>query len=336
MAEGFDVHKQTGGKQAKESTLEDKCRAAILGATGIDKAEDLRHKLNLPPPLISFLTKQFGSDDFFINSTDVTAEEISSETYNAVCTLNSQSVVMKCVPNHVMNEENSEIVQKWRSKELVGIQRCLVSFNEGQKEIFVLQGDLKNLKDVIADMKCKDKRADEGSLWHLLKKTVNVLQGLQAKNMQYRELELTKICLNKSGDVFLCNPIRYITENANNDPFAMSESGSNAIYTPPEIISGEEPTIKSTVWILGCVLYEVAMQKPAYTTDGSDIFASLNEIVEGKKPDGLDSAFSSELQELIWSCLHVQMHERPNLEKLLIKAEEKAKNLTSNLEKWVE
>ena len=337
MAEGFDVHGQKSGKQAKESTLQDKCRAAVLGATGIEKAEDLRGKLNLPAPLISFLTKQFGSDDFFINSEDVTAEDISSETYNAVCTLNNQSVMLKCIPTRAMNEETSELVQNWRNKELSGIQKCLVSFDEGQKEIFVLQGDLQNLKQLIDDMKCKDKRAEEVSLWELLEKVAKVLQGLQNKQLHYKDLDVGKICLDKAGQVSLYNPIRYITENANNDPFAISESGSSAIYTPPEIISGEESTIKSNIWVLGCALYEVAMQKPAYTTDGSDIFASLNDIVEGKKPESLTSTFSADLQSMIWSCLQVQMHERPKLETLLMKAEEKLKNVTeSSLQKWLE
>ena len=335
MADGFDVHQQRGGKQAKESTLQDQCRAAVLRSTGIEKAQDLSKELNLPAPLLSFLTKRFGSDDFFINSDDVTAENISTETYNAICTFSKQSVVLKCIRRKIM-EENMASIQQWTNKELNGIQKCLVSFNEAAKGIFVLQGDLKNLKKVVDDMTCKDKQADEGSLWDLLKKLASILLSLQAKNMHYRDLEVSKVCLDNSGAVWLCNPIIGANENANNDAFAVSETGASAIYTPPEVISGDQPTMKSNVWILGCILYEVAMQKPCYKTDGGDIFAALNDIVEGKKPENLYSGFSKELQEIIWSCLQVQAQERPNLETLISAANEQLKNKTGNLKRWLE
>ena len=335
MAEGYDVHQQRSCKQVKESTLQDHCRAAVLGATGIEKAEDLTDKLNLPASLIGFLTKQFGTDDFFINSSDVTAENISTETYNAICTFSKQSVMLKCIGNQFV-KENSECVKNWTKKELGGIQKCLTSFSEGQKDIFVLQGNLKNLKALVEDMKRSEKQAEEGSLWDLLKKLASVLQNFHRNNLHYKDLQISKISLDKSGDVCLYNPIIYINKDTNNDPFAISETGANAIYTPPEVISGEEPTIKSNIWALGCILYEVAMQKPAYETDGSDIFASLNAIVEGKKPKSFNDNFSKELQEIIWSCLQAQMHERPDLNTLLTTANDQLKNEKSNLERWLE
>lgn len=335
MAEGFDVHDQKGGKQTKESTLEDKCRAAILAAAGIDNAEDLRGKLELPKSLISFLTEKFGSDDFFINSDDVTADDICAETYNAICTLNKQSVVLKCIPYRVMNPEKSELLQKWRNEMLSGIQKCLVSFREGQKDIYVLQGDLMDLKKIVENMKRKGRQTDEASLWHLLEKIVQVLQGLQDKKMQYKNLELSRICLDKSGKVWLSNPIRYIDENSDNDPFAVSGSGSNSIYTPPEIISGEAPTIKSTVWVIGCIMYEVAMKKPAFATDGTNIFVSLSAIVEGRKPESLRGTYSSELQETIWSCLKTEKHERLSLKNLLMKAVANSKKQECCLKEWI-
>ena len=335
MAEGFDVHRLTGDKETTNPTLQDKCRAVILDASGIENSADLRKKLNLPGPLIDFLTKQFGSDDFFINKDDVTAEDISTETYKATCMLDKRNVLLKCIPNRILSEENREKIQAWRKKDLKGIQRCLVSFQEGQKEIFILEGGLHGLKDIIGIMKGKDMRPDEISIWYLMKRVAEILQSLQEKKLQYQELDMSKICITSTGDVCMYNPIRYISENPNNDPFAISESGSSVIYTPPEVISGEQPTIKSDIWIVGCVLYEVAMQKPAYSVTGTDIFASLNEIVEGKMPETLDSDYSKELQKILTSCLHVQMQGRPGLETLLQKAEEKLKDGAYDFSKWL-
>ena len=334
MADGFDIHHQKSVKQTKESTLQDHCRAAVLGAVGIDKAEDLSKELNLPASLIAFLTKEFGSSDFFINSEEVTAEDITAETYNAVCKASKQSVMLSCIPNHFM-QTNAKTVEKWANEGIHGVQKCLISFNEGQKTIFVLQGGLKNLKNVIDDMTKKCKESDEGSVWDLLKKIVIILQAIESKNMHCKGLEVSKICLDKSGEVLLYNPITYINANANNNPFAVSEIGASAIYTPPEVISGDEPVVNSTSWVLGCILYEVVMRKPAYKTDGSDIFTALNDIVEGKKPESLPNTFSKDLQATIWSCLQVQMHDRPTLAELLNTADDQLKNKTSRLKSWL-
>ena len=334
MADGFDIHHQKSVKQRKDNTLQDHCRAAVLGAVGLDKVDDLSKELNLPASLIDFLTKEFGSSDFFIKSEEVTAEDITAETYNAVCKVSKQSVMLTCIPNQFM-QTNEKTIEKWANEGIPGVQKCLISFNEGQKTIFVLQGGLKNLKNVINDMTKKCKESDEGSVWDLLKKIVTILQAIESKNMHCKGLEVSKICLDKSGDVLLYNPITYITGNANNDPFAVSEIGASAIYTPPEVISGDEPVLNSTSWVLGCILYEVVMRKPAYKTDGSDIFTALNDVVEGRKPEGLPNNFSKDLQATIWSCLQVQMQERPTLAELLIIANEQSKNRTSRLKSWL-
>eukprot|EP00112_Aurelia_sp_Birch-Aquarium-sp1_P023838 Seg7272.1 transcript_id=Seg7272.1/GoldUCD/mRNA.D3Y31 product="Serine/threonine-protein kinase Nek6" protein_id=Seg7272.1/GoldUCD/D3Y31 len=335
MADGFDVHKLTDDKDTTQATLEDRCRAKVLEVTGIDQAEDLREKLDLPGPIIDFLTKRFGSSDFLINKHEVTAEDITAETYKATCVLNNQSVLLKCIPNSIMTEENREKEKIWKNKELKGIQRILLSFQEEKKEMYILGGGLCGLDDIVKSLKAKDTATDEVSLWFLLKETVQILIRLQAKDLRYDNLQLKKICLSKDGEILLFNPIRYITKNADNDPFAMSGSHSSAIYTPPELITGEEPSIKSDIWVIGCVLYEVAARKPAFVVKGTDVFGSLNEIVEGNKPEGLGSAFSKDLKEIIDSCLKVTMHERPKLETLLMKAGDKLKNTKPDLKNWL-
>ena len=329
MAKSFDVHNLEAGKEPASSSLQDRSRAAVLQKTGIDRSEDIRKQLNLPKLLLNFLTQQFGSNDFCINKDEVTAEDICSETYRATCVLNKQSVLLKCLPNSIMCEENKAKIQRWRSKRLIGIQKCIVSFQEGQKEIFVLEVEAESLDRVIKRLKSNETQIDESQIWCILQRITKILKALQEKELRYKDLKMDKIYINTDGAVFLSNPLRYFVDNSiDRDPFAVSDTGSSAIYTPPEVISGEESCIKSDVWILGAIFYELAMQKPAYAiADPANIFASLNKVVEGNKPENLSSAFSADLQSIIWSCLSVDTAQRPTLEILISKATEATRSM---------
>ncbi len=337
MDKGFDVHKLDAGKASSSpGTLQDQCRAAVLGKTGVEKSEDIREKLNLPKPLIDFLTKSFGTKDFHINKDDVTAEDIAAETYKATCVLNKQSVILKCVPNSVLSEDNQVKIQKWRSKGIPNIQKCVVSFQEGHKEIFVLEDCGAGLDEIIKHCKSKDRQVNEESVWLFVKKFSEVMIKFQEKDFKYEDLKLEKICIDKDGDISLSSPIRFLNTEENNNQFAMSDSGSSAIYSPPETIIGEGVTDKSDVWVLGAIIYELAMLKPAYAiSESDDYFSSVNKVVEGNKPDKLSEAFSSDLQSTIWSCLDVDTTQRPSWESLLQTAEAKCDGKSADLKAWL-
>ena len=70
-------------------------------------------------------------------------------------------------------------------------------------------------------------------------------------------------------------------------------------YLCPEIISGENFDEKSCVWSLGCILYELAFQKCAFSSDNMEILK--NQIIEGKYnlPENCDKDISLIIQRLI-------------------------------------
>ena len=329
MEKRFDVHnpaaipKVTNQSVTQPGTLQECCRATILQNAGLEKCHDLRKELDLPHSLLEFLTTEFGTDDFFVNKEDVTSEDIASGTYKATCLLDQKHTLLKCIPNHVMTDGAKSVASKWMLKDIDGVQKCLVSFKEEDKDIFVLQYLPHKLPFVIKSLKSKDKQMSESLIWYIVENIAKALRALNAKGIQYKDLKPEKVGFLSTCDLKLENQILHISEQTSvMEQFVMVDDVQPGIYTPPEIISGEEPNDKSVIWVLGSLLYELAAQRPAYIVDdAANIFAALNEVVEGNMPQGIGEKYSSSLQDFIYSCLNPDKDQRPDLSEVLQKTE---------------
>ena len=66
---------------------------------------------------------------------------------------------------------------------------------------------------------------------------------------------------------------------------------------------------KSDIWSFGCVLYEMAAQKPPFTA--SDIH-NLKKKIVGSDFERIPSTYSNDLDNLIRMCLTKDQKSRPN------------------------
>lgn len=85
-------------------------------------------------------------------------------------------------------------------------------------------------------------------------------------------------------------------------------------YMSPEICAGERYTLKSDIWSLGCIIYELCSREPPF--NAKTHFGLVQKIKEGKV-GALPSAYSPELNAVVKDCLKVNPDRRPDTATLL-------------------
>ncbi|KAK4660226.1 G2-specific serine/threonine protein kinase [Podospora pseudocomata] len=85
-------------------------------------------------------------------------------------------------------------------------------------------------------------------------------------------------------------------------------------YMSPEICAAEKYTLKSDIWSLGCIIYELCTREPPF--NAKTHFQLVQKIKEGKIAP-LPACYSSELFAVIKDCLRVNPDRRPDTAALL-------------------
>ena len=85
-------------------------------------------------------------------------------------------------------------------------------------------------------------------------------------------------------------------------------------YMSPEICAAEKYTLKSDIWSLGCIIYELCSREPPF--NAKTHFQLVQKIKEGKVAP-LPEIYSPELSQVIKDCLKVNPDRRPDTAQLL-------------------
>jgi NIMA (never in mitosis gene a)-related kinase 2 len=85
-------------------------------------------------------------------------------------------------------------------------------------------------------------------------------------------------------------------------------------YMSPEICAAEKYTLKSDIWSLGCIIYELCAREPPFNAKSH--FQLVQKIKEGKVAP-LPDIYSPELMQVIKDCLKVNPDKRPDTAQLL-------------------
>lgn len=85
-------------------------------------------------------------------------------------------------------------------------------------------------------------------------------------------------------------------------------------YMSPEICAAERYTLKSDIWSLGCIIYELCTREPPF--NAKTHFQLVQKIKEGKIA-ALPTVYSAELMAVIKDCLRVNPDRRPDTATLL-------------------
>ena len=301
-------------------SLQQHCRTFILQAMGLKRLARIVD-LPIPKTMVNFLANQLTVDDFFVNRNNLNSDHISHCVYPAKCLLDMSEVLLKCIPPCLVDDRVSSAMEAWKDVSHPNIMDKLVQFNQGGTEIIVYEYPPVALMDILAGQRRQSRFLPEYLIWKAFNELCSAIKYLNEKGIIYETANPTeRISFDENGGLKLDSGLLYMPspQDAMN-AMAMGDS-STGIYTTPEVLTGQQFRTASQVWLLGCILHEIAALEPAYQVEGTDMFATLANIMEGRAPPPIDDGFSRELKSTIIECLKGDPDQRPKVEELANRA----------------
>ncbi|KAL4904614.1 G2-specific protein kinase nimA [Aspergillus multicolor] len=195
-----------------------------------------------------------------------------------------------------------------------------------------------DLSMVIKNLKRTNKYAEEDFVWRILSQLVTALyrchygtdpaevgsnllgpppkpSGLKGKQAQmtilHRDLKPENIFLGSDNTVKLGD--FGLSKLMHSHDFASTYVGT-PFYMSPEICAAEKYTLRSDIWAVGCIMYELCQREPPF--NARTHIQLVQKIREGKFAP-LPDFYSSELKNVIASCLRVNPDHRPDTASLI-------------------
>ncbi|GAQ03787.1 G2-specific protein kinase nimA [Aspergillus lentulus] len=195
-----------------------------------------------------------------------------------------------------------------------------------------------DLSMVIKNLKKTNKYAEEEFVWRILSQLVTALyrchygadpidvgsnilgpapkpSGLKGKQAQmtilHRDLKPENIFLGSDNTVKLGD--FGLSKLMHSHDFASTYVGT-PFYMSPEICAAEKYTLRSDIWAVGCIMYELCQREPPF--NAKTHIQLVQRIREGKYAP-LPDFYSPELKNVIASCLRVNPDHRPDTATLI-------------------
>ncbi|ROW10347.1 hypothetical protein VMCG_01983 [Cytospora schulzeri] len=194
-----------------------------------------------------------------------------------------------------------------------------------------------DLGRVIRELHTKNQYAEEAFVWSIFSQLVTALYrchyGIDppdvGKNVMglgptarpktpaggmtilHRDLKPENIFLGEDNSVKLGD--FGLSKVLTSQQFASTYVGT-PFYMSPEICAAEMYTLKSDVWSLGCIIYELCTREPPFNAKSH--YQLVQKIKEGKVAP-LPNVYSAELSAVIRDCLRVNPDRRPDTAALL-------------------
>jgi NIMA (never in mitosis gene a)-related kinase len=197
------------------------------------------------------------------------------------------------------------------------IIKYLDSFISNNELIIVTEwaekGDLKKL---LKNAQQSDNPLTESQVWEFVLQIAQALQHMHEKRIMHRDLKPANIFITqedtlKLGDFGLGRVFSEETIEA------YSKVGT-PLYMSPELLIGEGYDMKSDVWSLGCIAYEMCEMKSPFRNDNEkmSLMDLFNNITKGEyKP--VSEKYSENLRRMIQNMIVVDPSKRCDIGKVI-------------------
>ncbi|KAK2954409.1 putative serine/threonine protein kinase [Blattamonas nauphoetae] len=188
----------------------------------------------------------------------------------------------------------------------------ITSWIQEDKKYWIIRewSDHPSLREHVASLWKEDGQIKESSIWDIVTTTCLSLYFLHMNGVVHYHLTMDNIFVESSmlARISDFNHYRWHEDPDSMGPFYIAAMAPELFHDHPTY------TPKSDLWALGCILYEIVMQKPPFYSDDS---SELRRLIEEEDPQPLPRWISPDLSTLIYSLLNKDPMERPNIESIM-------------------
>lgn len=235
-------------------------------------------------------------------------------TDGLMCALKKINIFDMMVPKQ--REKCMKEVRLLESLNHPNIVRFLESVVDTNELLIIVEwaekGDLKRLiRRAIAN----EVHFKQSEIWEYSRQLASALDHMHSKRIMHRDLKPANIFVSKDamlklGDLGLG---RFFSSQTLE---AFSKVGT-PLYMSPEVLKGAGYDMRSDVWSLGCVFYELAMLKSPFKSEQQlslyDLFVRIN---KGEYPP-LPDTFSLDFRNLVAAMLSLNPDERLHMSQVV-------------------
>lgn len=159
---------------------------------------------------------------------------------------------------------------------------------------------------------------NEPDVWKVFLQMVKGLKTLHDMQILHRDLKCANIFLTNTGDIKLGDlNVSKVAKKG----LVYTQTGT-PYYASPEVWRDKPYDMKSDMWSLGCVLYEMTALKPPFRAN--DMQGLYNKVQKGIY-ERIPLKFSNDLANLIGKCLQVNPTARPTCDQLITEISDRMK-----------
>lgn len=151
---------------------------------------------------------------------------------------------------------------------------------------------------------------EERIIWKYFSQMCDAMLHLREKRIMHRDLKPANIFLTLDGTVKV-GDLGLSRELSEHTVQAHSKVGT-PLYMSPEVLRGDGYDFKSDIWSLGCMLYELAMLKSPFKSEGLNLYSLFQKISQGDFQP-LPENYSEDLRSLTYSMISTDSKDRPDI-----------------------